>query len=210
LALTEQTIIYQGAEAKIIKSTFLGYNVIKKQRVHKRYRIQEIDDYLIQSRTKEEAKVMGLARTIGVSVPLIFDVDLTKGCITFEYLKGERIKDIFDKITNEERKLLCEQIGCQIGLMHNAEIIHGDLTTSNMILVKNKVYFIDFGLSEINNEIEARGVDLHLLMEAMESTHSTHASFFSSVFDGYQKTYEGDVSLVQKKIDDIIRRGRYR
>jgi len=208
--LTEQTILYQGAEAKIIKSTYLGNKVVQKQRVHKRYRINEIDDFLIQSRTKEEAKVMGLSRTIGVNVPIIYDVDLAKGCITFEYLVGERIKDIFDKITDEERKHLCERIGMQIGLMHNAEIVHGDLTTSNMILVEDKVYFIDFGLSEINAEIEARGVDLHLLMEAMESTHSTHASFFSSVIDGYQKTYEGDVSLVQKKIDDIIRRGRYR
>ena len=208
--MTEQTIIYQGAEAKIIRSTYLGYKVVKKQRVHKRYRINEIDDFLIQSRTKEEAKVMGLARTIGVSVPIIYDVDLAEGCITFEYLMGDRIKDIFDKLTDEERKLLCERIGSQIGLLHNAEIIHGDLTTSNMIKVQDTVYFIDFGLSEINAEIEARGVDLHLLMEAMESTHSTHASFFSSVIKGYQKTYEGDVSLVQKKIDDIIRRGRYR
>ena len=208
--MTEQTILYQGAEAKIIESTYLGCKVVKKQRVHKRYRINEIDDFLIKNRTKEEAKVMGLARTIGVSVPLIYDVDLAMGCITFEYLKGERIKDIFDKIIDKERKHLCERIGRQIGLMHNAEIIHGDLTTSNMILVQDNVYFIDFGLSEINAEIEAQGVDLHLLMEAMESTHSTHASFFSYVIDGYQKTYEGDVSLVQKKIDDIIRRGRYR
>lgn len=208
--MTEQTILYQGAEAKIIKSTYLGNKVVQKQRVHKRYRINEIDDFLIQSRTKEEAKVMGLSRTIGVNVPIIYDVDLAKGCITFEYLVGERTKDIFDKITDEERKHLCERIGMQIGLMHNAEIIHGDLTTSNMILVKDKVYFIDFGLSEINAEIEARGVDLHLLMEALESTHSKHASFFSFVLDGYQKTYEGDVSLVQKKIDDIICRGRYR
>lgn len=208
--MTKQTIIYQGAEAKIIRSTYQGYQVVKKQRVNKKYRIQEIDEYLIQSRTKEEAKVMGLARTIGVRVPLIYDVDLVKGCITYEYLKGDRVKDIFDKITDEERKHLCERIGSQIGLLHNAEIIHGDLTTSNMIIVSDQVYFIDFGLSEINAEVEARGVDLHLLMEAMESTHSPHASFFSFVLDGYEKTYEEDMSLVQKKINDIIRRGRYR
>ncbi len=208
--MTDHRTIYQGAEAKIIESIYLGCKVVKKQRVHKRYRINEIDNFLIQTRTKEEAKVMGLARTIGVRVPLIYDVDLANGCITFEYLKGERIKDIFDNISNEERKNLCERIGMQIGLMHNAEIIHGDLTTSNMILSYDNVYFIDFGLSEINAEIEARGVDLHLLMEAMESTHSNHASFFSSVMDGYKMSYEGDVGLVRKKIDDIIRRGRYR
>lgn len=208
--MTESEMLYQGAEAKIIKSTYLGHRVVKKQRVHKQYRIREIDEMLIQSRTKEEAKVMALARTMGVIVPIIYDVDLSKGCITFEYVLGNRIKDIFDQLTSEKRKQLCEQIGSQVALLHNAEIIHGDLTTSNMIFYKERVYFIDFGLSEINAEIEARGVDLHLLMEAMESTHSQHASFFSYVLDGYCKTYDGDSKLVKRKIDDIIRRGRYR
>ena len=208
--MTESEMLYQGAEAKIIKSTYFGHNVVKKQRVHKRYRIKEIDEMLIKSRTKEEAKVMALARNMGVSVPIIYDVDLSEGCITFEYVLGNRIKDIFDHINDRQRKKLCEQIGSQIALLHNAEIIHGDLTTSNMIYYKEIVYFIDFGLSEINAEIEARGVDLHLLMEAMESTHSQHASFFSFVLDGYCKTYDGDSGLVKSKIDDIIRRGRYR
>lgn len=208
--MTKSKVLYQGAEAKIITSTYLGYDVVKKQRVQKRYRIKEIDNLLIKTRTKEEAKVMGLARTKGVSVPLIYDVDLAEGCITFEYLKGDRVKDIFDRITDEERKKLCTTIGNQIALLHNAEIIHGDLTTSNMIKVNKRVYFIDFGLSEISAEIEARGVDLHLLMEALESTHSKHASFFSSVLDGYKKTYDGDTKLVERKIHDIIRRGRYR
>lgn len=208
--MSKQHVLYQGAEAKIIQSTYLGYNVVKKQRVHKRYRINEIDNYLIQTRTKEEAKVIGLARTKGVSVPIIYDVDLQKGCITFEYVQGERVKDIFDNLSKEKKRWLCEIIGKQIGLLHNAEIIHGDLTTSNMILREEKVYFIDFGLSEINAEIEARGVDLHLLMEAMESTHSKYTSFFRFVWDGYCETYTEDTKLVKQKIDDIIKRGRYR
>jgi len=208
--VTKQNILYQGAEAKIIKSSYLGYNVVKKQRVHKRYRIKEIDEYLIQTRTKEEAKVMGLARTKGVSVPIIYDIDLQKGCIIFEYVQGSRVKDVFDELSSEKKMWLCEHIGTQIGLLHNAEIIHGDLTTSNMILSKEKVYFIDFGLSEINAEVEARGVDLHLLMEAMESTHSKYASFFRYVWDGYSKSYKKDPKMVKQKIDDIIKRGRYR
>jgi TP53 regulating kinase-like protein len=208
--VTDQKILYQGAEAKIIKSSYLGYDTVIKKRVHKRYRIKEIDQLLIKSRTKEEAKVMALARTKGVSVPLIYDVDLKNGSITFEFVKGNRVKDIFDSISTDQRKHLCFQIGSQIGLLHNAEIIHGDLTTSNMILSNDKVYFIDFGLSEISTEIESRGVDLHLLMEAMESTHSKHADFFSYVIDGYAETYYGKLELVEQKIEDIIKRGRYR
>jgi len=208
--VTDQEILYQGAEAKIIKSTYLGYDAVVKKRVHKRYRIKEIDQVLIHSRTKQEAKVMALARSHGASVPFIYDVDLKQGAITFEYVKGKRIKDIFDSITSEQRKKICQQIGVQIGLLHNAEIIHGDLTTSNMILSKNNVYFIDFGLSEISTEIESRGVDLHLLMEALESTHSLHSSFFSYVLNAYTQTYNENAVLVKQKIDDIVKRGRYR
>ncbi|MBS3777859.1 MAG: Kae1-associated serine/threonine protein kinase [Candidatus Thermoplasmatota archaeon] len=208
--MTKQQVLYQGAEAKIIRSQYHNHDVVKKQRVHKRYRIKEIDELLIQRRTKEEAKVMALARMNGVNVPLIYDVDLLKGCITFEFVDGSRIKDIFDTINDEQRKMICYQIGSQIALLHNTEIIHGDLTTSNMIFKDEKVYFIDFGLSEINQEVEARGVDLHLLMEALESTHSQHASFFKYVFDGYRETYTENTDEVKRKIDDIIRRGRYR
>jgi Kae1-associated kinase Bud32 len=205
-----QQLIYQGAEAKIIQSQYHFHDAIKKQRVHKRYRIKEIDELLIHSRTREEAKVMALARNKGVSVPIIYDVDLKKGCITFEYVQGSRVKDIFDKIDDKERKNICYQIGSQIALLHNAEIIHGDLTTSNMIQKDDTVYFIDFGLSEINSEIEAFGVDLHLLMEALESTHSRYASYFRYVFAAYKESYQGNADVVKRKINDIIRRGRYR
>lgn len=208
--MNESSLIYQGAEAKITKTKYLNYSAVKKKRVKKGYRIKEIDELLIKSRTKEEAKIMGLARNNAVFVPIIYDVDLFNGSIIFEFLKGDRVKDIFDKLNDENRKSLCDQIGKQIGLLHNAEIIHGDITTSNMILVDKHVYFIDFGLSEINAEIEARGVDLHLLMEAIESTHSSHASFFKYVLDGYKKIYEHNFEMVKQKIDDIIKRGRYR
>jgi len=203
-------VLYQGAEAKILKSTYHDYEVVIKKRVHKRYRIKEIDRELIQNRTRDEAKIMALARTKGVSVPIIYDVDLPLGSITFEYVRGHRIKDVFDDFTIDKRKKIAYQIGAQIGLLHNSEIIHGDLTTSNMILSDDKIYFIDFGLSEINNEIEARGVDLHLLMEALESTHFRYASSFEDVFKGYADTYESDSDVVKHKIDEIVKRGRYR
>jgi TP53 regulating kinase-like protein len=205
-----ENVLYQGAEAKIIRSRYHGYDVVVKKRVNKRYRIKEIDNELIQNRTRDEAKIMALARTKGVSVPLIYDVDLLAGSITFEYVNGYRIKDIFDDLTVEKRKKISYQIGTQIALLHNAEIIHGDITTSNMILSDEKIYFIDFGLSEINNEIEAQGVDLHLLMEALESTHFRYASSFKDVFKGYTETYDSNAKAVKHKINEIVKRGRYR
>lgn len=203
-------IIYQGAEAKICLSTYMGMKVVKKKRISKKYRIKNIDDKLILSRTKEEAKLMIDARNCGVCVPIIYDVDLTKGIITMEYLKGKRIKDILNKLNEKDRKTICEKIGDSIAKFHNNDIIHGDITTSNMILINEKIHFIDFGLGEKNSEIEAKGVDLHVLMEAIESTHSKYSNCFEYVLKGYKRELTGDANLVIKKIEDIVKRGRYR
>jgi Kae1-associated kinase Bud32 len=205
-----EDIIYQGAEAEICVSKYMNYNVVEKRRVHKSYRIDYIDDKLISSRTREEAKLMIEARGIGVSVPIIYDVDLVNGIITMEYLKGKRIKDILNIFSEKKRQTLCKKIGESIARFHNNDIIHGDITTSNMILLDDRVYFIDFGLGEKNSEIESKGVDLHVLMEALESTHSKYSDCFKYVLEGYKKELKDDANKVIKKIDDIVKRGRYR
>lgn len=203
-------ILYRGAEAEICLSKYMGRTVVQKHRVKKSYRIKEIDNHLIASRTKEEAKLMAESRTHGVSVPIIYDVDLLQGIITMEYLAGKRIKDILNSLDEPERKRICSMIGESIARLHNHDIIHGDITTSNMILLHDRIYFIDFGLGCKSIETEAKGVDLHVLMEAFESTHSKYSSCFQYVFEGYQAQFKGRASEVLQKIEDIVRRGRYR
>ena len=204
------TILYRGAEAEIHVSEYMGRKVVQKQRVKKAYRIEQIDSRLIASRTKEEAKLMSESRTYGVSVPLLYDIDLHTGIITMEYLEGKRLKDILNELNEAERKRLCHMIGENIARLHNHDIIHGDITTSNMILCYDRIYFIDFGLGCKTIETEAKGVDLHVLMEAFESTHSQHPRCFRYVFEGYTREFHGDASEVMKKIEEIVRRGRYR
>jgi Kae1-associated kinase Bud32 len=206
----KKDIIYKGAEAEICVSKYMNYNVVEKRRVHKSYRIDYIDNKLISSRTREEAKLMIEARNKGVSVPIIYDVDLVNGIITMEYLKGKRVKDILNNLSEKKRQTLCKKIGESIARFHNNDIIHGDITTSNMILLDDKVHFIDFGLGEKNSEIESKGVDLHVLMEALESTHSKYSDCFKYVLEGYKKELKDDANQVIKKIDDIVKRGRYR
>jgi TP53 regulating kinase-like protein len=206
----DKKIIYKGAEAEIFLLQYLDKKVVKKHRIKKSYRIKEIDEKLISYRTKEEAKLMNQARASGVSIPIIYDIDLKNGIITMQYIKGDRIKDIFEKISSDKRKELCKEIGKNIARFHNNNIIHGDITTSNMILFKDRVHFIDFGLGEINSEIESKGVDLHVLMEAIESTHSKYSDYFKYVLKGYESEYNKDSKSVFKKIDEIINRGRYR
>lgn len=203
-------ILYRGAEAEIRLSEYMGKTVVRKQRVKKAYRIKEIDCQLISFRTKEEAKLIAEARSHGVSVPLLYDVDLVKGAITMEYLDGSRVKDILNGLEESERKRICLKIGESIARLHNHDIIHGDITTSNMIFLHDRIYFIDFGLGCKNTELELKGVDLHVLMEAFESTHSKYSYCFEYVLEGYSKHYRGDGTAVVEKIDEIVRRGRYR
>ena len=203
-------VLYRGAEAEICLSKYMGKTVVQKRRVIKTYRIREIDALLIGSRTKEEAKLIAISRKYGVSVPILYDVDLSQGMITMEYLAGIRVKDILNSLEETERKRICQKIGENIARLHNHDIIHGDITTSNMILLDDRIYFIDFGLGCKNGEIEAKGVDLHVLMEAFQSTHSQYSDCFKYVFEGYTKQFHGDASVVREKIDDIVRRGRYR
>ena len=208
--MNKKNILYRGAEAEIVSSEYLGFDVVEKRRISKKYRIKEIDERLISYRTKEEAKLISEARKNGVSVPIIYDVDLQKGIIRMQHLKGKRIKDILDDLSEEKRKKLCKKIGRSIGSLHKNDLIHGDITTSNMILLDEHIYFIDFGLGEKNCEIESKGVDLHVLMEAIESTHSKYSNCFDYVLEGYKEIMKNDAKLVINKIDEIVKRGRYR
>ena len=208
--MTKDKVIYQGAEAKICRTEYMGFDVVQKRRISKSYRIKKIDERLISYRTKEEAKLMIEARNHGISIPVIYDVNLENGIITMEFLNGKRIKDILNNLNDNERNRICKKIGESIAKFHNNDIIHGDITTSNMILLDDKIHFIDFGLGEKNPEIEAKGVDLHVLMEAIESTHSQYSKCFDYVLEGYKKELKEDANLVIRKIEEIVKRGRYR
>ena len=115
--MTEDKILYQGAEAKICKSSYMNSDVVQKRRINKKYRIKEIDGKLISFRTKEESKLIADARSSGVSVPIIYDVDLKNGIITMQYLDGKRIKDIFNNLNEKEREDIC------IKIIHNRRLM---------------------------------------------------------------------------------------
>ena len=115
--------IYKGAEAEIVPSTYLGKPVILKKRISKSYRIADIDQQLISSRTKEEAKLIAAARQHGVCVPMLYDIDIHQGILTMEYINGERIKDILNTMDQSTRTDICTTIGHHIAQLHAADII---------------------------------------------------------------------------------------
>jgi TP53 regulating kinase-like protein len=185
----------------------MGRAAIIKRRVRKRYRIKEIDEELRKQRTKKEALLITEARKAGIAVPVIYDVDLIEMEITMQYVNGDRIKDCIDGMDGKKQKEICKKIGRSVAYLHKNGIVHGDITTSNLILFNGNIYFIDVGLGERSDETEKQGVDLHLLMEAFRAAHKNE-ELFNWVFEEYEKNF-GRANDVRKKVEDIAERGRY-
>ncbi|MFO8133822.1 MAG: KEOPS complex kinase/ATPase Bud32 [Thermoplasmatota archaeon] len=200
-------LIQRGAEAEIWLDTWLGRRVVVKRRVPKRYRIPEIDEMLRRQRTRREAALLYEARCCGVATPVVYDVDLVDMAISMQHVDGRRVKDVIDGLNGEEQRVLCRSIGEDVGRLHRGGIVHGDLTTSNLICWHDHIFFIDFGLGEKNEGVEQRGVDLHLLMEALTAAH-TNPRLFAWVMEGYAATFP-DAEAVQDTVQDIASRGRY-
>jgi TP53 regulating kinase and related kinases len=202
----------KGAEASLFLMDWHERRVIVKVRIPKRYRPLALDERIRSYRTVHEPQLMHEAKAAGVPTPLIYMVNVPQSSIIMEYVEGQQIKQMLNRVPKAERHDLCIKIGEFIARLHKMGLIHGDLTTSNMILSPNgEVFFIDFGLGEKNIELEAQGVDLHLLKRALQSTHFQHwEECFQNVLSGY-KSILGDAlaEKIDEKIREIERRGRY-
>ena len=114
----------------------------------------------------------------------------------------------------EELHHLAAKIGSTLAEMHTNDIIHGDLTTSNMLLKKPEknldLYMIDFGLGYIQASAEDKGVDLYVLERALLSTHPNTEELFKVMLDNYKKKYKGKVDEIIAKFEEVRMRGRKR
>lgn len=193
-------IIKQGAEA-ILK---LDKTKLIKERISKNYRIKEIDNKLRKSRTRREANL--LRKINFLNVPKIFNVDERKKLIEMQYIRGKLLKDF---LKNNKNFNVIEEIGREIAKIHDNDVIHGDLTTTNIIIKNNKPYFIDFGLGYVSNKVEDKAVDLYLLRQALISSFPLIANeIFNKILQGYKlnKNYNKIVERLKK----IEKRGRYK
>lgn len=202
-------ILYQGAESKIYLDLFDGQEVLVKERVKKSYRVEQLDEELRKSRTRKEVKLLTDVRKLGIPTPKIFHVDEENHKIMMENIKGERLKEYLNSVSIDEAKSLCLRLGKQIGKLHSNNIVHGDLTTSNMILKDGEIYFIDPSLGEFTRRIEDKAVDMKLLKEAVKSTHfKIFEEIWNTILDGYKSAYK-DAGLVSNQLKEIEKRARY-
>jgi TP53 regulating kinase-like protein len=211
--LAESILLKKGAEASLYLTIWHDRQVLVKARLPKKYRPAQLDSTIRRYRTVHEPQLMHEAKRAGVPTPTIFMVDVENATITMEYIKGEQVKQFLNSsIPKAKRQKLCLKIGELIGRLHAHGVIHGDLTTSNMILAReSKIFFVDFGLGDKTMEFEARGVDLHLLKRALQSTHYQFADeCFAAAMQGYASVLgEEAAEKVFEKIKEIEKRGRY-
>jgi TP53 regulating kinase and related kinases len=205
-------LIKKGAEASLYLETWQNRKVIMKRRHPKKYRIPELDMMIRSQRTVHEPHIIHEAKRAGVPTPTIFRVEVAEANIVMEFVEGKQVKEVLGTVSSEERLRLSVLMGKMIGRLHKHGIIHGDLTTSNIILTPyGKIVFIDFGLSERSVELEPKGVDLHLMKRALQSTHYMHAKeCFKAVMKGYAESVgQKEAKKVAAKIREIEKRGRY-
>ena len=200
-------VIAVGAEAILVRS---GRSVIKR-RLRKGYRFGELDERLRKRRTRREGKLLEKAGKF-ISCPKVIKVSENTYEVEIEFIEGKRLSESLEELWNKYE--VCRQIGENIGKLHENGIIHGDLTTSNMILKKERgrknLYFIDFGLGFHSDRIEDKAVDLHLIKGALEARHSSvYSRAFGRVLEGYKKGNK-DWRKVFKRLEKVEKRGRYK
>jgi TP53 regulating kinase-like protein len=204
-------LVAKGAEADLwLDPDWNGVRALVKRRGEKKYRNPELDREIRRSRTIHEASIIHRAKEAGVSTPVIYQVDPESATIVMEFVDGDRVRDTVDSLEAGERRSLFRLIGVMAGRLHKAGIVHGDLTTSNIIRTPDRIVFIDFGLSEVSRETEKRGVDLNLMQRMLTSTHFRHTGeLFAAFQEGYRSALGAEAGEVLERMEEIARRGRY-
>ncbi|XP_059620363.1 EKC/KEOPS complex subunit bud32 [Phlebotomus argentipes] len=218
-------VIMQGAEAKLYLGQYNGQNCLVKERFSKKYRHPELDAQLTKERIRAEVKAIGKCASMGIRTPKIYGHDLNERKIYMEYFEeAETAKDYINELLASpepsavvERKLeeLAASIGKILGKMHGNNLIHGDLTTSNMLMVRRddgqkELVMIDFGLSKGNNNNESKGVDLYVLERALLSTHSDAPKLFPMILKVYREENAKSAEAAVAKYEEVRARGRKR
>jgi len=222
------TLFTQGAEALVYRTTFLtpSTSCALKYRPSKPYRHPTLDKRLTRQRILAEARVLVRCKKDNLAVPGVLGLDVEAGWIALEWVTGSPIRVVLQNwrgnnksasaAQDEDIKSLMGRIGRAVGEMHKLGVVHGDLTTSNLMLrprdetdtgTEGEVVLIDFGLAMQNIQDEDKAVDLYVLERAFGSTHPWAEEAFAEVLRAYGESYKG-AKVVLKRLEDVRMRGR--
>ncbi|KAG6457115.1 EKC/KEOPS complex subunit bud32 [Manduca sexta] len=230
--MVEELKLYkQGAEAKLYICNYIGKPTLIKERFKKNYRHPDLDLSITKDRIKNEARSIVRCKAAGVLTPSLYLVDFDRRRIYMHhYEKNITVKDFIINISNlckgnesYSLDLITKIIGETVRKLHENNIIHGDLTTSNMLLVpKNEnednwmekndyeLVMIDFGLSYVDSSVEDKGVDLYVLERALISTHNDYPELFGKILEAYKNYSKNNIKEILSKFEDVRARGRKR
>lgn len=212
----EWDLRYQGAESKLYFGNHSGNPCVIKHRFPKGYRHPILDKKLTKERTKRERrmieKIASKSKLLSSYMPkVVWSNDST--IIMTEITNCETLNEYIEK-SDSNLESIAKLIGQTVAELHNLGLIHGDLTTSNLLLKRKShlaqsnlsvdteinreevvkkqkfedshvVVPIDFGLSTGSYHPEERAVDLYVLERAILSTHFSDSKFFGLIFDNY-------------------------
>lgn len=230
-------ILKQGAEAKLYICNYLGKPTLIKERFEKKYRQPELDVSITKERIKNEARAIVRCKAADVKTPALYLVDFERRRIYMQhFMHSITVKDFIINIFTKHLQngsgdgpnsldKLARLIGQTVRKLHENNIIHGDLTTSNMLLVdKNsnsddsnwldvdnvELVMIDFGLSSFDTSAEDKGVDLYVLERALISTHNDYPEIFSKILEAYKNYSKNNIKEIISKFEEVRARGRKR
>ena len=210
-----EKVIHKGAEASLIYGHWFGKEVIFKHRIPKGYRIEQIDKKLRDNRTRNEAKALIRVKKYGVKVPQVYEIDTKSSTIVMKYIEGKKLKEALNSITNDKKTQYLKELGKNIAILHKNGHIHGDITTSNVIITNSQdIFIIDFGLHDYSDYIEDKSTDIHLFKRVLISSHGNDFFIcFEAFLEGYREGYGTDkireCEEIIKNVSIIETRGRY-
>lgn len=229
------TPISQGAEAVVFTTNVHPYlpkdktstvKYVVKYRPPKKYRHPSIDRTLTKHRTLSESRLLAkLFQIPGLNVPKLIACDVYNGCIWLEFLgedlpRGKGFSNLKNFLWmnsedpyNEIVEKTLKKVGEQIGLLHWNDYCHGDLTSSNIVLVRGddpeewNPHLIDFGLGSMSALVEDKGVDLYVLERAIISTHSSFAERYNQwIMEGFSEVYKSRGKKGTQKLKEVVKR----
>jgi len=145
-------VLGHGAEARVWKSTFCGRPCVIKERVEKKYRHPQLEAALSKKRLNQEARCIGRARKSGVPAPCIYHIAHDTKRIYMSFVDGPTLKAwLVGEPAAEDVGVTMRAVGACVAKLHDADLIHGDLTSSNIMLLGDAPFIIDFGLACVAN-----------------------------------------------------------
>jgi TP53 regulating kinase-like protein len=242
---------FAGAEAKVYSCLFLNQECIVKERFVKAYRHPQLDARISAQRTLYEARILTRCRKFGIHTPTVYHVDTIGNRIFMEHVRAPTLNAFISNICSTSTTTLMEcdntnnnnddndddnnnddenlrllrrvaaLFGDIVARLHNNQVIHGDLTTSNVLIQTTKIndenghqsndyklVMIDFGLGYVSTLIEDKAVDLYVMSRAIASTHAVHETLLVDAFFTAYKASAENADQIYARYEDVSLRGR--